>query len=148
MNKEKVIITILIIVSIPLSFILGKITYWNKEKPTLYINNNHKKTEIYNVPGDFAYITSYTYEKDQSTYLKNKYKIKEKEIDYLKSEIKFTIELIENANNSSIEFDYKDITIDDYMIDKTTKKYVYIEYYDVENKTLYIFYQNKEKQKD
>ena len=42
MSKKKVIITLLTtMIAIILSFILGKIAYWNKDRPTLYINNNN-----------------------------------------------------------------------------------------------------------
>ena len=149
MSKKKVIITLLTtMIAIILSFILGKTAYWNKDRPTLYINNNHKKTEIYNEPKGTAYMTSYTYEEDQSKYLKEKYKIKEKNTEYLKDEIKNTIDIIEFDGYNSIEFNYNNITANDYMVDKSSKTYSYIQYYDVESKTLYIFYQDKEEQKN
>ena len=149
MSKKKVIITLLTtMIAIILSFILGKIAYWNKDRPTLYINNNHKKTEIYNEPKGTAYMISYTYEEDQSKYLKEKYKIKEKNTEYLKDEIKNTIDIIEFDGYNSIEFNYNNITANDYMVDKSSKTYSYIQYYDVESKTLYIFYQDKEEQKN
>lgn len=143
MNYKRITkIFICLIILCFIFFNLGKVCYWNKDKHATMLVDGYYKDEFYKSTDETTSFTKYYYKENID--INKKYLIGENDVDVVKDNINKTISRLHELDNSiNIEFNYDDITFNDYYLLVQDSEFVCFEYYDSEEYVLYEIYFSK-----